>query len=541
VVFNDLSFLAQHPAGIEVLYAWLLPAGGDEAAKLLHALLGLATAWALNAWARRVAAASDALVLACVLYLTPFNGILSSRAYIDLGLTFYSALALLTPWGSWVQGAVLGLAVGTKYLGGYLLIGWIAALALRGRPRAAWRVLVAASVTAGVWGIRNWLDTGNPVYPFAYGWLGGVGWGGRSAAEYSAELASYGSVTGATAHAAIPWLATVHDKGALDDGSLGPIYLAALPLLIATSPAGGRGRGRVLGWLMAALWTLWLVSPRQVRYALMLLPPTLAALWPGIRRAAGAWPRGWKAASALLPIALVVNLEISLAAVYLWANPLYVAFGMESRGAYLSRVLEPRDPASGRSMYLGLAGWLPGRLPASARTYMLGDAKVYYLPGRWRVNALFNPPLLARVVRDSWTAGGAAKRIRQRGITHVLYNVGGSIHIEYTHHLFSWTPREFAVVEDLFRGWLRPAGREDTTEGDPMYLLFEVRPGSWPEPPYLPGVDTRIAGVEEASIRRGFAEAARKAASLLGEYPASRFLRRRLAPFERGRRSIPVQ
>jgi hypothetical protein len=164
---------------------------------------------------------------------------------------------------------------------------------------------------------------------------------------------------------------------------------------------------------------------------------------------------------------------------------------------------------------------------------MLGDAKVYYLPGRWRVNALFNPPLLGRIVRESFTTPEAAKRLRQRGVTHVLYNVGGSIHIEYTHHLFDWKPREFALVEAFFRDYLAPVARHDTNEGDPMYLLYAVRPGAWPDPPYLPGVDTRIAGVEQAAIERLKPDAATLAAGLLRDFPSSAFLQRRLARYVR--------
>jgi len=531
IFFNDLTFLAQHPAGVEMLYAWLLPFGGDEAAKILHAVFGAATAWALWHWMRRRAAGSDATVVACALYLTPFNGILSTRAYIDLGLTFYSALALLTPFGSWAQGASIGLAIGTKYLGGFLLVGWLAAFCARGRLGAAVRVAVAATAAAGWWGVRNWLNTGNPVYPFAYGTLGGLAWGARSASEYAAELSSYGRVDGIAAHLAVLWHACVHDKGALDDGSLGPLYLAAIPLVLLGVASG---RDRFLRWLLYAVWGLWLVSPRQVRYALMLLPSTLAALEPGMRRAAVAWPRGWRAAGWFLPVVLLVNLEISVAAIYLWVNPVYVAFGIEDRGNYLARIVEPRDARTGRSLYLALAGWLPDQVPASARIYMLGDAKVYYLPGRWRVNALFNPPLLARVVRESFSPADAAKRLRQRGITHVLYNVGGSIHIEYTHHLFSWTPREFELVERLFRGWLAPRARRETSDGDPMYMLFDLRPGKWPDPPYLPGVDTRIAGVEQAAIEKLVPDASTLAVELLREYPSSRFLRARLAPYLKG-------
>jgi len=527
IAFNDLSFLAQHPAGIEMLYGTMLPAGGDEAAKLLHGALGLLTCWAAWAWLRRRMSGGDALLLAVVLYLTPFTGILSARAYIDQGLTFFTAASLLAPWGSVAQGVLIGFAIGTKYLGGFLLLGWIAVYAAARQPRAVLRIAGGAAAGGAVWGARNYLNTGNPVYPFGFFRLGGIAWDARSAGEYATELSGYGRVSGWPAHGAIPWDAFVHDHGALDDGSLGPLWLMAAPLLFIRFAGARDPRERMLRRLLAVLWGLWLVSPRQVRYALMLLPPTLAALGPALVRARHRWPAAWRVAAGGIPVVLFVQLQISFAALYLWINPLYVATGMLPRGEYLSRIMEPRDTRSGRSLYLALPVALAGPLPASARTYMLGDAKVYYLPGDWRVNALFNPPLLARIIRDSATPEQVVKRFRQRGITHVLYNVGGSIHIEHTHHLFSWNDREFALLDRLATGWWKPLYRMSDSDGDPMYLLYALAPGRYPDPPYLPGIDTRLAGVEtQAAVgdRRG---ARALAEALIREFPSSGWMRRR--------------
>ena len=529
--FNDLSFLAQHPAGLEMLYAWLLPAAGDRAARLLHAACGLFVAWAARDALRRWLAGRDAMVLACALYLTPFIGILSARSYIDLGLTFYAALILLAPWGSWAQGALVGLAIGTKYLGGFLLAGCVGALALAGAWRGIARVGAGAVLAGGWWGVRNWLNTGNPVYPFAWAALGGLGWDGHSAAEYGAELASYGAVAGRVGHGAIPWDALVHDHGALDDGSLGPLWLVLAGLAV-TVPRDARGPG-LPARLAAVTWCLWLASPRQVRYALMLLPPTLAAAAPLLRRAHARWPAGFGAAAAALPLVLAAQLVISFSALYVWVNPVYVVLGMDTPENYLAHIVEPRDEMTGRSNYLALAAWLPGTGRGGARTYMLGDAKVYYLPCRWAVNALFNPPLLKRVIAASRDGAGAARRLRQRGIGCVLYNTGGSMHIEYTHHLFAWSAREFAVVEDLFRTHFRPIGTRFTSVGEPQYLLYRVEAGApaggaWPEAPYLPGVDTRLAGVEDAAQHGRLAEARARAAALRHDFPGSHWLTGRL-------------
>jgi hypothetical protein len=554
IAYNDLSFLAQHPALLEMLYAWLLPAFGDSAAKLMHGAIGILAASAFREYLVPRTGPRDATLLACVLYLTPFLGILSTRAYVDNGLVFFAAAALASPWGSCLQGLFIGLAIGTKYLGGFLLIGWIAALVLGGRVPGSLRVLAAASLTAGWWGARNWLNTGNPVFPFGFTILGGLDWDPHSSAEYSAELASYAGVRGLAGWFAVPYLAVVRDLGALDDGSLGPLCLALVPFVLVFRAIKG---SRVLGWLAIVSWALWLASPRQVRYALMLLPATYALLAAylidarakfvgefGERRAAPAPGAGRPAHTMLaarirpavrfvmgsvLPAILLVQLALSFAAIYLWVNPVYTVTGIMSRDDYLGRIMEPRDPKTGLSMYMDLGARITPSIPLGAVTYMLGDVKVYYLPGRWKVNALFNPPLLARMARECAEPDEMAKKLRQRGITHVLYNVGGSIHIEFTHHLFRFADRELVLLENFWDRWLKPAGRMDTTGGNEMYFLYELEAGRHGVPPYLPGLDTAIARVETMAIEGNRDGARREAGKLAEKYPSSRWLKTRMA------------
>jgi len=523
--FNDLSCLAQHPAGLEMLYSWLLPLGGDCAAKLLHLAFGAGAAWSLACFTAARRGRNDAVFMGCVLYLTPFVGILSSRSYVDNGLTYFSVLSLLAPFGSLLQGVMIGLAVSTKYLGGFLLIAWAAALLMGGGWRGTLRIAAAAGLTAGWWGLRSWLNTGNPVYPFGYAVLGGLAWDGHSAAEYSAELASYARVPGFWSQAAVPWLLGVMDRGALDDGSLGAVFLMAAPLMMGYR--GCRGKG-VLLRVVAASWVLWLLSPRQARYALSILPLTLAAAAQGYSMIEDRLHGSVRRFMHLMPFVLAVQLAVSVAAVYIWVNPFYVAAGIETPNAYLRRVMEPRDQATGLSLYMAQANRMELGQPGRRRVYVLGDAKAYYMKGDVRVNALFNPPLLARIVRESGGARDVSRKLRQRGITHVLYNAGGSIRIEHVHRMFHPSPREFAVIEDFFGRWLKETDRLETSGREPIYMLFEIAPGRYRLPPYLPGVDTYIAGVEEMT-EKGERGGAREAAErLLLAYPGSRYLARRI-------------
>jgi len=535
IAFNDLSFLAQHPAGVEMLYMWLLPLGGDTAARLMHVALGVMSAWAFWHWVRARRSSRDATLFACVLYLTPFTGILSARSYIDNGLIFYGVLSLVASPGSWLQGAMVGLAIGTKYLGGFFLAGWVVALAATGSWKGVGRLAVAASLAGGWWGARNILNTGNLVYPFAFGLFGGIGWDARSNGEYTGELSSYGRADGLADKLAIPWLVTVNDRGALDDGSLGPLYLALAPLLLLCRPLPPGYR--LYFWNAMALWVFWFFSPRQVRYALPLIPPFLALLVPAVASAARRWPQALGGVGLVLGGTLILQALLSFEAIYVWINPIYVAAGALSRPAYLMSIIEPRDQKTGRSLYIEEAVRLAKLLPPSARVYVTGDAKVYFMEGDYVVNALFNPPLVARIIRSSRTADEAAKKFRQRGITHLLYNVGGSIHIEYTHRLFSWNDRELAVLENLFLRHLKELDRLIDSGGDPMYILFELRPGRWPDPPYLPGMDARQVFLENAVREARKEDIMKESGALRAEYHSSawlgRWLDRALRPSRR--------
>jgi len=523
ISFNGLSFLAQHPAGIEMLYLWLLPSGGDSAARLLHVALGIMAAWAFFHWVRARRSTADAVLLSSMLYLVPFTGILSARSYIDNGLIFYGTLALLASPGSWLQGVFIGLAIGAKYLGGFFLVGWAVALAVSGRWRGAYRVVVGASLVAAWWGIRNIINTGNPVFPFGFKLFGGIGWDAHSDMEYNAELSSYGAVSGFFSHIAIPWLASVRDRGALDDGSLGPLFLAFLPLaVIFRARTAGE---RLLAWNAGILALLWLISPRQVRYAMALLPLFLAALVPSLEQAVRNMPHARKAGSVAVLVVLPVQFLLSFAAVYLWINPWFVVIGRISRPGYLSGMNEPRDAVTGRSLYMEASDRFGRILPPGSRTYMMGDAKVYYFPDGFTVNALFNPPLFAGLVKSSTSPAEIAKRLRQLGISHVLYNIGGSVHIEFVHRMYRWNSRDLALLESFFGGWMKKVGSLEDSRGDLVYSLYKITPGKYPYPDYLPGIDTRMGAVEGGLAEGRREDSLQAARSLVADYPESGFIR----------------
>ena len=133
-----------------------------------------------------------------------------------------------------------------------------------------------------------------------------------------------------------------------------------------------------------------------------------------------------------------------------------------------------------------------------------------------------------------------------------MYNVGGAVHIEHAHRLFRFNDRDLSVMESFFSGWMKPAGRLDTTGGNEMYFLYMLAPAAgeasrspavpaslaslarlapspYPHPPYLPGLDARIAEVETLASEGDLKGAVLKSREITAEFPSSRWLQVRLS------------
>jgi hypothetical protein len=170
-----------YPHGGELVTAFLLlPFHGDLLANLAaFPFLGLAAA-ATFALAREAGAGPrDAGLAAAVVMVSPPLFAYLTTQYVDLQVTAESLAAVLflvrslraRATGDTVLAfAAVGLAFGTKQSAVLLTAPAVAALLLTVRGRSWAQVAAALLVLAAVglpWYVRNWIETGNPVFPFA--------------------------------------------------------------------------------------------------------------------------------------------------------------------------------------------------------------------------------------------------------------------------------------------------------------------------------------------------------------------------------------
>lgn len=187
----DIVF-SYYPQLLDLLYTLPLMLGHDIAAKYIHFLFALLTTAIIFLFVRRRLGAVWAAGTGLMFLTIPLILKLSVTVYVDLGLIFFSAASLFAVvlWLEnprrirWllIAGVASGLALSTKYnaivpvfaLG--LLLPFFFLRAGGSHDRDQLRAIGYGAVFAAVallvfspWLVRNYSQTGNPLYPLAQG------------------------------------------------------------------------------------------------------------------------------------------------------------------------------------------------------------------------------------------------------------------------------------------------------------------------------------------------------------------------------------
>jgi 4-amino-4-deoxy-L-arabinose transferase-like glycosyltransferase len=457
------------PALMEMLYAWAILLRGDIAAKLLHTVFALLLAGLVYLSGGRLLDRKAAWPAMLLLVSMPMIGTLAGWAYNDLALAFYQLASIyaiinyqlvmnnegLVDTGNslassgrpgsdsdgrrWVvlSGLFAGLAMGLKYtsfvtplvVGGLILwVNYRPARPTRHVSRltglADFAIFAAVALMMVLpWYAKNWVFTGNPVYPFLSGIFDGQYWDDFRATWYAAAGTGIGFRPGTLL--ALPWLLTLGVRDAnYWDGRTGPLYLLFLPLVLLYGLFGYRrnetARPAALDPLLIyalaqfGFWTLGVVWSRALWQSRLLLPGLV-----GLAPVAG-WV--WASLSDFdLPgfsLKRFVNVTIALTLALtvvdgglltLQINPWPYLLGLESRPEYLTRRL---------GAYYAAMQRINEELPAEAVILFLWEPRSYYCQRDCRPDSILDA--FPHTVYQHGTADAIVQRWQQAGITHVL-------------------------------------------------------------------------------------------------------------------------
>lgn len=187
------NIYSNFPFNIEMLYLLSMILHGDPirgvfTAKIVNLLLGLLAVVAIWRIGARVSPRVG-LLAALLAGSAPFLVYLSGVAYVENGMLFFTAAALLATLSltdpakptfrqSVAAGALAGFAAGCKYTAlpmvalPLLLFATIETLRRRANRWAPPAMLLGIAIALSPWLLKNAMATGNPVFPLATKWLG---------------------------------------------------------------------------------------------------------------------------------------------------------------------------------------------------------------------------------------------------------------------------------------------------------------------------------------------------------------------------------
>lgn len=430
------NFYLNWPAQVEMLFTWGLLLQGELLAQLLHWVFWPLTAILLYALVRRNGNPEVGGWAVALWASVPFAGELAGVAYVDVGLTAFvlGGVYGFLRWtesqdARWLTLAALflGLAMATKYTA----VTWLGLLVLlvvhhgarhQKRP-TGWLVSQAtkmgmiAALPVLPWLVKNWIVTGNPVYPFL---LGGVGWNETRAAwlvwpghGYSRNLLDY---------LALPWIMTVTgvSRTAAFDATTGPLLLCLAPLVVLF-----RGLPKAVRYVLILLGGQWVLFALLIgRYVYLaqtrlLLPvfPLLCLVAAFVLEHLSLWDRAGLHLSQVVRGIVVVVLMLTLATeawAFLGSRPLPALFGLEPRQNYLARRL---------GAFWDAMSYVNEQLPDDVQLFFLWEPRGYYCDRAAQADVTLDNLAQLRVAYGS--ADKAVAALQAGGVTHVLVHRAG--------------------------------------------------------------------------------------------------------------------
>lgn len=431
------NVMLSYPSLVEMLFLAAMGMKGDAAAQVIHWSYLVLMVGGVLLFAGKYFTWRIGWVAAALLVAVPSILLISTYAYNDIALMFYTLTALFWTLRALhtqqkrdfaLAGVLAGLAMGEKYTASFVPLALGAIVLFHEGRRMPRRNALANGLLLGLaafamalpWYLRNYFFVGNPFYPFLFG---GLYWDGWRAAWYSRF--GTGLLNEPLQLALVPLTATIEGfQGGFFDATIGALLLALLPFNLLPAPRETRDAPtRAMWFLVAVLFVFWLVGVAESKLlwqTRLLFPafPVLAIL------AAEGWNRlsaiqlpnlsAQRMASLVIALVLGLNVVSNLLAV-VRNRPLEVLLGMETREEFLVRNL---------GGYYALAQWINANLPDDARVVSLWETRGYYIDRKMEPDAS-----LDRMAHLQFLYAGDANAItadwQRQGYTHlVLFREG---------------------------------------------------------------------------------------------------------------------
>ena len=363
------NFYSDLPQLTEMLYLPALVVASDVAAKLMHWSFGVLTGVAVFAIAARLWSQRVGWTAAAIFYCLPFVQDLSHTARIDLATTFYATLAFgaLLLNQRTMAAMMTGCAIATKWPAvATVLIPAVVLVAVQSKSFRS--VAVFCLLSSGFvvpWLVKNWLCTGNPVYPLLDRFFHSVHWSVAQTALFSAKHAPRFDAEGLRSFVSLAGHYSFEEPGAV------PVLLMTVPLLLLLRDVGAAKRVVALSLVAYIAW--YAMTFRPWRFVFPAFPMAAMAGAFALEVLRNRWLRivvGVVMAFGLIRMTMTDFIDIAdYRQLPPTMNLVTYALGQWSREQFVSRM--------GGGIFESVV-WMNHHLPAGAKVAYIGEARAYY-------------------------------------------------------------------------------------------------------------------------------------------------------------------
>jgi hypothetical protein len=428
VAFNVYS---NWPLNVELLYALGMLAKDYVLATLVHFGFGVLTLYAIYVGCREFHRPAAGWLAMAFFLCNAVVGWEFTIAYVDLAYAFFFLAGLLFMLRAVARdegrraslllaGLCAGLLAGVKFSGivgaALMAIPYLAWAARHGVRRfwgecgalVAWFALPAL-VLWSPWLVKAASYTGNPVYPFLYGWFGGPDWSAALGEQLAAWQRSMGMGRTLRDYLLLPVrVILLGGPGyAHFDGRLNAFWIILVPLALVFGVRDRFAR-RCLG-VAGLYFVFWSVTSQQTRFLIPVLPLLGIAAAIALVRVVERVPR--------------TSVRRGLWSVVIIGTVLGVGRQPSASGDGESKAppLPPlvlghvrRPPAD--SLY----AFINDELPPEARVLCLNTNRGFFLDRDYVADSFFEASQIADWLKGAETSEEVCRRLAEKRITHIL-------------------------------------------------------------------------------------------------------------------------
>lgn len=455
-----IPFLVEsnYPCLAQYVYMLVMNLASDVTCNALHLGLGLLSLLAMGRLSARLHPAGNRWLGPVLFFTMPAFIVSASWAWNDAFFVFFMLLCLshLLAYhlaedkkgalrNLILAGLLAGLASWVKYTF-FMVLAPLLLLLLVGRCRWKWPgrhlawfffPLLPLSLLTSV---KNWIFTGNPLFPFLHRVFPGPYWNDAAAAYFTQALRRFEIPQwDAATFLFFPFRLALQPP--LIDVHIGIMPLVLLPLLFLRSRDKGISFLKAFGLFCLLSWFFFQTITRSL-FTLLAVVLVIGAI--ELERRIWKNPAFRRSVVFFIGLASLANLLITITTHYHLTRPISYFLGLESRERYLLR------EAQSQPVY----DWL-NRAPQVNKVLLVGLHAPYYLQRDALFSSFTDPPIAESLSRGIAGSGQLATKLAGLGVSHVVIHQG-QYDQENRDGLYSWSSRQRQVFEDFIARFCRP-------------------------------------------------------------------------------------